>query len=127
MAMMTERLRERMKEGELERVRREIKMAMLIKAKQQRTAQAMNSSHGSSMGGFGDFKNKEDEKSTCLEKIQVRRLGLIYKRTYMADMCLPIRSRKDHAKRQELLKRLYGLKDEIIEEVSAAKRIQESL
>jgi hypothetical protein len=36
MAMMKEKMRERMQSGEQERVRREVKMAMIMKAKQER-------------------------------------------------------------------------------------------
>ena len=41
MAMMKEKLKERVKDGEQERVRREIKMAMHMKVKEQRAQQAM--------------------------------------------------------------------------------------
>ncbi len=50
--MMAEKLKERGSEADQERVRREIKLAMLMKAKQAKLNAAAGSSNTSGFGGF---------------------------------------------------------------------------
>jgi arginine repressor len=64
MAMMAEKLKERGTDLDQERVRREIKMAMLMKVKQARQQAAAESSNTSGFSGFkqgGGIMSKADE------------------------------------------------------------------
>ncbi len=72
MTMMRERLAERIKEQETDKVRREIKMAQMIKNKQERQKDMMNASATVTSKGFGNFGSQSSDKAEqwkrCLDK-----------------------------------------------------------
>ncbi len=80
--------------------------------------------------GFGNFKKtdeKEDQLRMCTEKAQIMRAPLIYKKSYVQGSThLHIYNKKQQAKRVELEKRLFGVKDEIYDQVSTALKLRAS-
>ena len=119
-----------MKDVDQEKVRREIKLAMMMKVKEKAQAKAMGAS-STSGSGFGNFKkeDKQEEWSLCIDKAHIMRKPLAYKRRYVGqgEGCLPIYSKYAHAKRVELERKYFGKKDDVLEHVNVAKQVMQSL
>ena len=132
MDMMREKLKARVIESEKERVHREVKMALIIKGKQARQQQNMNTSQMSSSsgaGGFGSVKKttKDDEWKACVDRVSVMKFGPIEKKRYCAEKCISHMNRFEYARMMELNHKYRGMKDEIFEVVAAAQKVEQSL
>ena len=87
----------------------------------------MNSSHMSSSSGAGAFesvkKTKEDEWKACIDKVSVMKFGPIEKKRYCADKCISVVNRFEYARMIDLNRKYRGMKDEILEVVANAQKV----
>jgi hypothetical protein len=129
MEMMAQRMKERGSDIDQERVRREIKMAMLMKAKE---AKQQANAGSSSTSGFNGFKqvgilSKADEWRQCIEKAEVMKFGPIYKKPYMTSKCNQVAIRIEYQRKVELERKYAGYKDDIFEIIANAQQMQGSI
>lgn len=127
--MMRAKMKDRNMSAEQEKIRRDLKMALVMKQKEKRQEQAKSASQTTGSGFGMAFKkdgDKEEELRTCIDKGRIMQIPLKSKKCYVTSNCTMVYNKKEYAKKIELERKFYGQKDEIFEIVNAAMKIEQS-